>query len=107
MLLIDSIFNQLDRELNSWFKSLLHKINRYTKTTILLVASKYKLKKSILLEIDSLSAVDVFEFESKEINWAFNEFLKAHSIELEEDKYDFRAFGLTIKEARLKRGLTR
>lgn len=79
----------LDRELNSWFKSLLHKINRYTKTTILLVASKYKLKKSILLEIDSLSAVDVFEFESKEINWAFNEFLKAHSIELEEDKYDF------------------
>ena len=24
-----------------------------------------------------------------------------------EDKYDFRAFGLAIKEARLKRGLTR
>ena len=24
-----------------------------------------------------------------------------------EDKYDFRAFGLTIKEARMKRGLTR
>ncbi|MGH2242714.1 XRE family transcriptional regulator, partial [Enterococcus faecalis] len=24
-----------------------------------------------------------------------------------EDKYDFRAFGLVIKEARLKRGLTR
>ena len=24
-----------------------------------------------------------------------------------EDRYDFRAFGLAIKEARLKRGLTR
>ena len=26
---------------------------------------------------------------------------------VKEDKYDFRAFGLAIKEARLKRGLTR
>lgn len=80
-----------DRSINEWFHKVLQDIHdkQSIKSTVLIMASKYKLKKHILLSCSSLNVIDVPELEAKEIDWVFKELLKIHDISLIKEEYDF------------------
>jgi len=80
-----------DGTLNEWFRVLFEINNTSDKKLnhmILGIASKYRLRKNILLELNNkLYAINVPALEKKEISWLFKSYLEIKDIELSENEF--------------------
>jgi hypothetical protein len=76
--------------LNSWMLELLkkEKTNGTIFKQIIGIISKYKFKKSLLISIDNIYAIDVPELEAKETSWMLKELLRIQNIQIKEDEFN-------------------
>jgi len=76
-----------DGELNSWFKKFLN-YSSEIKNIVLLIASRFMVKKYQFVDIKNVYGIDVQELSKKETKWLLIELIKIKNLEIDEEELE-------------------